>query len=117
MKMRKTVGRGPLRAVAVVLFLAGALFFTRYTGLPMMVAGVILLLGGVGFYVGNVKLVRRFLVARAPAFSNDETWKSTSGMGVVPKWVTLLGWLAVPAFVAAGVWLLFAFLFGGETTG
>lgn len=51
-----------------------------------------------------------YIKKRAPEFANDEMWEFTAGMGVVPKWVSYIGLLAISALIAAvlpWIWMLF----------
>ena len=91
-------------AIAVVVFLVLAALFNKYTGLPPWVAGVVLCILGVVLYFGNVLLIRSYVIKRSPEFANDAMWEMTAGTGIVPKWVSFLGLLAYPAFIAAGIW-------------
>jgi hypothetical protein len=91
-------------AVAVAVFLMVAALFNKYTGAPPWVAGVVLCIGGVGLYMGNVLPIRSYVIKRSPELANDEMWEMTVGTGIVPKWVSFLGLLAIPAFIAAGIW-------------
>ncbi len=91
-------------AIAVAVFLMVAALFNEYTGAPPWVAGVVLCAVGVGLYLGNVLLIRFYIIKRSPELANDEIWEMTAGTGIVPKWVSFLGLLAIPAFIAAGIW-------------
>ena len=91
-------------AIAVSVFLMVAALFNKYTGAPPWVAGVVLCVAGVGLYLGNVLLIRSYVIKRSPELANDEMWEMTAGTGIVPKWVSFLGLLAIPAFIAAGIW-------------
>lgn len=91
-------------AIATTVFLMAAALFTKYTGAPPWVTGVVLCVTGVGLYLGNVQLIRSYIIKRAPELANDEMWEMTAGMGIVPKSVSFLGLLAIPALIAAGIW-------------
>lgn len=52
-------------------------------------------------YVLNILLIRYFIKKRAPEFANDESWEFTVGRGIVPKWVSAIGLLAISAFIMA----------------
>jgi hypothetical protein len=90
--------------IAVIGFLMVAALFNKYTGAPPWVAGFLLCVVGVGLYLGNVLLIRSYLMKRTPELANDEMWEKTVGAGIVPRWVSFLGLLAIPAFIAAGIW-------------
>lgn len=91
-------------AIAVTVFLMGAALFNKYAGTPPWAAGVLLVIIGVAFYLGSIFLIRSYVTRKAPEFANDEMWELTAGLGIVPKWVSFLGILAIPAFIAAGIW-------------
>ncbi len=52
-------------------------------------------------YVISCFLIRYFIGKRAPEFASDEHWESTAGLGIVPKWVSVLGLLSISAFITA----------------
>lgn len=91
-------------AIAVALFLMGAALFNKYAGTPPWAAGVFLFIIGVALYLGNIFLIRSYVTRKAPEFANDEMWEMTAGLGIVPKWVSFLGLLAIPVFIAAVIW-------------
>lgn len=93
-------------AAAAIVFLMAAALFKECTGTPPWLAGVVLCIAGVSLYVGNVVLIRYYVIKRAPELANEGLWEVTAGTGVVPKWVSFLGLLAIPAFIAAGIWFL-----------
>lgn len=90
--------------IAIVVFLMAAALFNKFIGAPPWVAGVVLCVAGVGLYLGNVLLVRSYVIKLAPGLANDEMWEITAGTGIVPKWVSFLGLLSYPAFISAGIW-------------
>jgi hypothetical protein len=85
-----------------------------------MTIGIILLVTGVVLCVLNILLIRhytaRFLpellkidtIMPPPAKGQEYMWEKTAGMGVVPKWVSVLGLLAIPIFGIGITWLLIA---------
>lgn len=60
----------------------------------------LLLLGGI-LYILNIILIRLFIKARTPEFANNEDWESTAGLGIVPKWVSIIGLLSFSALITA----------------
>lgn len=90
--------------IAVVVLLVLAMLFNKYTGLPPWVAGVVLCILGVVLYFGNVLLIRSYVNKRSHELENNAMWEMTAGTGIVPKWVSFLGLLAYPAFIAAVIW-------------
>lgn len=69
--------------------------------IPKWQASVALAVLGVALHIANVVLIRRYIRVRAPEFANDETWEHTAGLGIVPKWVSILGLLGIAAVIAA----------------
>ncbi len=60
----------------------------------------LLILGGILYFL-NINLIRFFIKARNPEFANDEDWESTAGLGIVPKWVSVIGLLSFSALITA----------------
>ncbi len=59
-------------------------------------------------YVTNVLLVKYYIERRAPwaasheeVFPGVQTWELTAGLGIVPKWVSIIGMLAISAVITA----------------
>ena len=58
-------------------------------------------------YVGNCVLIRYYIKKRAPEFASEEEvmpgiqkWELTAGVGIVPKWVSWTGLIAVASLLA-----------------
>ena len=75
----------------LVALLNGSTYFFSFS-----VVGV-----GVIFYLLNVFLIRRFIVQSAPKKANDVDFESTAGMGIVPKWVSIIGLIGL-GFIPSG---------------
>lgn len=84
-----------------LLLSIGAMRVTRALGLERWQVSLGLLLLGVCLYTANVVLIRRYIRERAPEFANNDSWEHTAGLGIVPRWVSVLGLLAYSALVAA----------------
>lgn len=93
-------------AIGVAVFLMGAALLNKYSGNHPWVPGVVLCFAGVVLYLGNAFLIRSYITKRAPEFADDENWEITAGTGIVPRWVSFLGLLCIPAFIAAAYGLL-----------
>ena len=66
---------------------------------------------GVAMYFLNVVLIRSYISKNAPLTVVLDTWEETSGKGVVPKWVSVLG-LVGTGFIPSGL-LVTLFLYLG----
>lgn len=61
-------------------------------------------------YVANILLIQFYITKRAPELANDEGWESTAGLGIVPKWVSVMGLLSISAITTAlGPWIITLF--------
>ncbi len=74
---------------------------------------VILIIAGIMGYVLNVLLIAYFINKTRPGYwAEDETpdkngtyeWEHTAGTGIVPKWVSLIGLIAVLQLVVGTCW-------------
>jgi len=84
----------------------------------ILIIGITSVLIGLLFYFLNVLLIRFFINKKIPGLievdmnlpeprrSEEYLWEKTSGAGVVPKWVSLVGLLSYP-IIFVGVILLF----------
>jgi hypothetical protein len=87
-----------------------------------MLIGAFIALAGITLYVLNVALIRHYLkrfspelleldaMLPPPATGQEHLWEKTGGMGIVPKWVSLLGLLAIPVLGVGVIWFVFEFL-------
>lgn len=78
-----------------------------YLGAPSWSYFVVLPVAGIMFYILNSFLIRYYILKRAPEFASDEDigdgvqkWEMTAELGIVPKWVSLIGVLAIACFLA-----------------
>jgi len=94
-----------------VLFFIGAKHFTMKTETEPWIAGLILCLMGVGFYFLNAFLIQHYIKKEMPDSLDDGSWEMTAGLGIVPKWVSYIGLLAIPVFFGGLLWLLFNYIF------
>jgi hypothetical protein len=76
-------------------------------GAPSWAYFVVLPMVGTLCYVSSCLLTSFFIQKRAPDFANDEVvfgdirkWELTSGLGIVPKWVSWIGLLSIACIVA-----------------
>lgn len=91
-----------------------AMRITRYFDLEKWVVSLALIGLAAVLYVVNVTLIQYYIKKRAPDFASGEevvpgvqTWELTAGLGVVPRWVSVLGLLSVSALITAVLpWLI-----------
>ena len=101
----------------MVIILAGIFVFavlamrvTRAFSLEKWQVSMALVILAAVLYFLNILLIRFFIKIRAPEFANDEDWDKTAGLGVVPKWVSMIGLLAISAFITAVLpWIIALF--------
>lgn len=94
--------------IGVLLFGALAMNLVREFSLERWVVTIILIVFSAVLYIANVLLIKYYIQKNAPEFSgHDEIlpglqeWEITAGTGMVPKWVSWLGLLAISAILAA----------------
>lgn len=104
-----------LSALALVLFVVGAFGIT-------FLGGLVLVLLGVALHFVNVALIGHYINAKVPGLLQADAaidssfgppqpgerclWEYTAGTGAVPKWVSILGLLSPPSFVAGAIVLV-----------
>ena len=94
-----------------VFFFIGAKYLTMKTETEPWIAGLILCLMGVGFYFLNTFLIHHYIKKEMPDSLEDGSWEITSGLGIVPQWVSFIGMLAIPVFFGGLLWLLFNYIY------
>ncbi len=57
---------------------------------------------GVLLYFINIFLIRWFIIRRSPKLADEPSWETTSGKGIVPKWVSEIGLFGI-VFVPSGL--------------
>jgi hypothetical protein len=103
--------------IGIFIFAVAAVRITKYFGLKKWEVS----LGFIGFsiflYLLNVALIKYFVKKRTPDFTSSEEvlpgiqkWELTAGLGIVPKWVSVVGLLAISALVTAVLHLAIALL-------
>ena len=103
--------------IGIFIFAVAAMRITRYFELEKWQVT----LGFIGFavflYFLNILLIRYFTTKRIPDFVSSEEmlpdiqkWELTAGLGIVPKWVSMIGLLAISALVTAVLPWIIVFL-------
>src|SRR5262245_1734398 len=83
---------------SLAVFVSGGAFLASQFNTPPWLV-VLLLVGlGVGFYGANAVLMHYYIRLRTPdflsrqkVFGGFEAWELTAGLGIVPKWVSVIG--------------------------
>lgn len=97
-----------LRILVLTFIAAGvALLTQRLLGLAPWWAYILPIPYALACYVTSMLLVGRYIEQNAPEFANTDeilpgvqSWELTAGAGVVPKWVSLIGLLAIGFLLA-----------------
>ena len=87
---------------------------TRYFGLEKWHVSLGLIVTAIIFYLLNVMLIQYFIKRKTPDFASTEErfqgvqkWELTVGIGIVPKWVSVIGLLSISALITAVVpWII-----------
>ena len=102
--------------VLTLVAAAAGMSIVRACDCPYWSYHVLVISAGVVLYLVSNFLTVNFIRKRTPDFASDEEvmqgvqkWELTAGTGVVPKWVSLIGLLAI-AFVLASPFELVAWL-------
>jgi predicted transporter len=67
--------------------------------------GLILLAGL--FYISSIFLTRFFIKKKTPELASDMYWEYTAGLGIIPKWVSVIGLLSLSALITSIVpWVI-----------
>lgn len=100
--------------IGIFVFAVTAMRIMRYFELEKWQVSLSLIGLGILLYFLNLVLIQYFIKKRTPDFASYEEvrpkvqkWELTAGLGIVPKWVSLLGLLAISALVTAIVpWVI-----------
>ena len=84
------------------------MWITRYLKLEKWQVSAALAGFSVLLYLINTWLIMYFIKQRTPDFLSSEEvipgvqkWEVTAGVGIVPKWVSLIGFLSISVLIAA----------------
>lgn len=96
--------------LGVFVLSVAAMKITRYFQLEKWQVSVGLLFLAVVLHLVSATLTQLFIKKHAPDFASTnevipgvQAWELTTGLGIVPKWVSCIGLLAISALVTA-VW-------------
>ena len=94
--------------LGVFVFSVAAMRIARYFGLEKWVVSLALIGLAAVLYIANVTLIQYYINQRAPDFTSSEEvlpgiqkWELTAGVGIVPRWVSVIGLLSISALVTA----------------
>jgi len=94
--------------IGIFVFAVVAMRITRYFELEKWQVSLGLIGLAMLLYFLNVVLIQYFIKKRSPDFASSEEvlpnvqkWELTAGLGIVPKWISMVGLLAVSALVTA----------------
>ena len=94
--------------IGIFIFAIAAMRITRYFKFEKWQVSLGLIGLAILLYFLNVMLIQYFIKKRTSDFSSSEEvlpgvqkWELTAGLGVVPKWVSIIGLLAISALITA----------------
>lgn len=101
-------------AIGVFIFAVVAMRITRNFGLEKWQVSLGLIGFAVLLYLLNIGLIQYFIKRKTPDFASSEVviqgvqkWEMTAGLGIVPKWVSVIGLLSISALISAvGPWVI-----------
>ena len=96
-------------AIGIFIFAVVAMRITRHFGLQKWEVSLGLIGFAVLLYLLNIGLIQYFIKSRTPDFASSEEvippgvqkWEMTAGLGIVPKWVSVIGLLSISALITA----------------
>lgn len=94
--------------IGIFIFAVTAMRITKYFGLEKWQTSFGLITFAILLYTLNIVLIQYFVKKQTPDFASSEEvipggqkWELTAGIGVVPKWVSVIGLLSISALVTA----------------
>ena len=102
-------GLGRFLLLLVLVFGCASVGLTMQRAVGLSYWWYYLIVAGMGavLYVASGVLTGWYIRRRAPEFDSNEeivpgvqTWELTAGLGIVPKWVSLIGIVAIGFFLA-----------------
>ena len=103
--------------IGIFVFAVAAMRITRYFEFEKWQVAVGLVGVAILLYLVNVILIRYFIKKKTPEFASSEEvlpdmqkWELTAGLGIVPKWVSVIGLLSISALITACLpWIIALF--------
>lgn len=100
--------------IGIFVFAVAAMRITKYFGLEKWQVSLGVIGLAIFLYLLNIVLIQYFIKKRTPDFASSEEvllgvqkWELTAGTGIVPKWVSVIGLLAISAlFTAVLPWVI-----------
>lgn len=104
--------------ILIILSMMAASLFIKVTGLSFWWGAAFLACIGVLLYLSNIFLIRHFIGKKAPGVleldsaygrpmkDGEYLWEKTAATGVVPKWVSWIGFGSYACFVGIVIWLI-----------
>ena len=91
----------------ILIFAVLAMRITRYFDLAKWQTSIGLIAFAGLLYFINIFLIRYYIRKRTPEFANDDMWEMTAGLGIVPKWVSMIGLLSISVLITAVIpWII-----------
>ena len=101
-------------AIGIFIFAVVAIRITKYFGLEKWQVSVGLMGLALVLYLINIGLIQYFINRRTPDLASSEElipgvqkWEMTSGLGIVPKWVSIIGLFSISSLMTRS--LVFSF--------
>ena len=94
--------------IGIFIFAVVAMRITRHYELEKWQVSLGLIGFAVLLYLLNIGLLQYFIKKLTPDFASSEEvtsgvqrWEMTAGLGIVPKWVSVIGLLSISALITA----------------
>lgn len=103
--------------IGIFVFAVAAMRIARYFEFEKWQVSFGLIGMAILLYLVNVILIRYFIKKKTPGFASSEKvlpdmqkWELTAGLGIVPKWVSVIGLLSISALLTACLpWIIVLF--------
>jgi hypothetical protein len=97
-------------AIGIFIFTVAAMPITRHFGPEKWQVSLLFVGLAVLLYLLNVGLIQYFINKRTPDFASSEEgipgvqkWEMTAGIGIVPRWVSVIGLISISSLITAGL--------------